>query len=115
MTTHPVDLDALDAMDGRATPGPWLTIGSMLTNDPRSRYGLITVTTDEEAWFDEPVDAEFVAALRNAYPALRDELRALRDEVKHLRYTAELAADLLAKRDAEESRLRAEVAQEAQK
>ena len=74
-------LDKLDELEAKATPEEWIA----------HRSEIIRRDNDADPWFvvgildsDDSLgtyDAEFVAPLRNAYPALSAELRRLREAV----------------------------------
>lgn len=76
------DLDTLDAQYAAATPGEWhvpcagvrgYALGEVYSGDAREPC--------VETWSSQAgADAEWIAAIHNAYPALVAELRALRQE-----------------------------------
>lgn len=85
---EPVDLDALDALHAKATPGPWVAEWNDHDDheagiDIIQRRGLkggCRVALVEWDLHEECIrfDAELIAALHNAYPAMAAEIRALR-------------------------------------
>lgn len=96
MSTEPLDLDALKALDQAATPGPWTTPGpdtvgqwviyddewtiaearAYSHNDPMSnRPG-----ARGPGYIDPDANAAFIAAARTAVPALIAEVDQLRVE-----------------------------------
>lgn len=93
-----VDLDALDALHAAATPGKLRGIGQYLSHEGNTRIEYTVEHLDElgqETYFSyygpyqaipfaRSEDAEWHAALHNAYPAIAAELRALRARVAEL-------------------------------
>lgn len=78
--SDPIDLDALDALAEAASPLPWDTWGAPAEQDTRAV--VCPSNTDEEGdvvcdWASE-VDADYIAAVVNAYPAMSAELRQAR-------------------------------------
>ena len=76
---HKTDLDALDAIVGKATNGEWYS----------DKYGFIWVRLDNGnrkivADTDLEHDAHCAKALKNAYPAIAAELREAREDVRRL-------------------------------
>ena len=90
MTPNELDIDALEALEKAATPGPWKT---HLVDDTcicASDGCEVATTCDEDgyniAYERMEADAAFIVALRNAAPALiaayreREGLKLARDE-----------------------------------
>lgn len=96
-----LDLDVLDRLEKRATPGEWSVV-----RDRDSHWGMVevagpalsitgfTIATDVDLARAKRVeaDADLIAALRNAYPLIRAEFRSrdaelakLRDDVERMR------------------------------
>lgn len=78
--SDPIDLDALDALAEAASPLPWDTWGAPAEQDARAV--VCPSNTDEEGdvvcdWASE-ADADYIAAVVNAYPAMSAELRQAR-------------------------------------
>ena len=79
----PVDIDALKALEAKATPGPWewkktgpIDFGYVGPGDkPTVMFG----ERHEGAVWEGNEDGLFLSALRNAAPALLAELAALRE------------------------------------
>ena len=84
--TDPLDLAKLDELEKAATPGPWRygVFDSVQLGQP----GMVSMEDGTIVFCDngrssgemECADADFIAALRNAYPALRDHISQLRDD-----------------------------------
>lgn len=70
--TAPLDLDGLDALLAKATPGPWEHDGYGWLTAPSA----IIVVDDSDM---RRPDAEVIVALRNDAPTLVAELRAARE------------------------------------
>jgi len=68
------DLDKLEQLSTVATPGPWVA----------DMAGIRAPNHDSvaDAWSDNPHDAAFIAASREAIPALIAEVRRLRAEIE---------------------------------
>jgi len=84
--TNPVDLDALDALHKDATPGPWHREPLYWTMRivEKAGHDVAEGLPDGTMWPRWPSrdDADYIVALRNAYPALSAELRRLRELVR---------------------------------
>lgn len=92
MSTNTVDIDHLDALEAKATKGPWKR-HKLSVNVVDITGGTIVVNHDchPDDSMDRDVldamraDADLIPALRNAYPAIARELRELRAEVQKAR------------------------------
>lgn len=102
----PLDLDALDALDAAATPGPWSAadehglmpgatpawcvsrMGDEMAN--RGRVWLYDVAYVPQRGDHEQADAEFIAAAREAVPALVGEVRRLGEALQQAQRENEL-------------------------
>lgn len=81
-----VDLDALDSLEAKATPGPWMLVRQVVYRDaglaPFIAQMLPDLTQfpslDDIGRADD--DGKLIVALRNAYPALRAYVKALEAE-----------------------------------
>jgi alpha-D-ribose 1-methylphosphonate 5-triphosphate synthase subunit PhnG len=76
-----IDLDALDALEAKATPGPWWSEIYSVENSHA------TICNCADVMVDYPADhassnAELIAELRNSYRAMAAELRAARAVVE---------------------------------
>lgn len=116
----PVDLDELDAIHARTTPGVWAT-----TEDPIGGKGHHTMVCLPRAsglyntwiaechsnwrdairgehrisWLEATRNATLITALHNAYPAMSAELREARAEIGRLREALEPFDDALGEDD----------------
>lgn len=84
--TTPLDLDALRAMAGAATPLPWRT-NSALPECIEAADGSYDVASADHNHGDETgarllANAAFIVAACNATPALVEEVQALRDRLR---------------------------------
>jgi methionine synthase II (cobalamin-independent) len=77
-----VDLDALEQLLAKATPGPWhVSAGWPASNDGTMLFSLNgpVAHSDWENWgYTNKADIELAAALHNAAPAMIAELKSLR-------------------------------------
>jgi hypothetical protein len=94
MTTPPVDLDRIEALLSKATPGPWgyQRHATIYREDDTGRAVQLVIETcspdggDTEPCFQgKDDDVELLLAARNAAPAMVAELRALRAAVAAMR------------------------------
>ncbi len=73
--TAPIDIDALEALEKAATPGPW-----RLAKDTSPGFSFLWNTTGQSVFSSAYTkDAALIAAARNALPALLAELRQYRE------------------------------------
>ena len=78
--TDPIDLDALDRLYAKATPGDWSNEPGEVEVTGGKHY---IVPIDDMDWSAQrPDDGAFIAAIHNAYPALAARIRELEAEIK---------------------------------
>ncbi len=84
---RPVDLDALDVLEAKATPGDWgAPLPEYEQHSDTSHVGdwdcalvcTTHVSCEKDGRNRAHDNARFIAALRNAYPTMAAELRRLR-------------------------------------
>jgi hypothetical protein len=90
-TPAPLDLDAVCARTGKATPGPWVADDTDLkvdTSDGRALVVLATVLLGDDdtrdAYPQAVADTEFIAHARTDVPLMVEELRKLRAAVRRV-------------------------------
>lgn len=96
-TDQPLNLDAIEAREKAATPGPWCTDSWEIYQGTEYEPGLSMWIGETCRGTSSPeqdrADAEFVAHARTDVPAMADEIRRLRQQRAYL-------LDQLAKKDA---------------
>jgi len=75
----PQDLDRLDELAAKATPGPWEALELSMPGEALLRMGAEQSFSTRQVQVRD-ADAAFIAAARTAIPALVAEVRRLRDE-----------------------------------
>lgn len=100
-----VDLDAMEALLKKATPGPWKVTTDMGTIDIESRHAdtpLVAEVFDEDGY--GKADADLIVALVNSAPALLARLRDARREAleEAAKFLDEHRPNYMKGRDAEE-------------